>query len=422
MGILLDRLCKNAALLPGVELLAHQERLREMVKREPAVLAYWSTGAGKTLGAIAAGEEVEGDKTVVAPAALRTNFGKELGKFTDGRGNYLVRSYHAAAKHLPDAALTIFDESQRTGREGTSFSQLPGRVQGKALFLSGTPVRNHPEEFAPMLRALAADRGAPQTAEAFRKLFIGKRDARSLLQWVLGSKPRKEETLINTDRLAEMLRGRVDYQPAQGEFPDVEEEEIDVDMTDRQTQIYRTVAAKANPVLAYMVRRNLPPNKRQSAQLNAFMTAVRQAANNPAVYDVTLGGSVEQHSPKMQRAADEFLKRLKEDPDFKGVIYSNYRESGIDPMAALLASRGVPVARFHGSLTDPGPADFGSRRRGSGPEGHSAGPNPGAPLQRSPHPPGGRPGGPPPQPRPPAARETQGARPALFRSSGAGLG
>lgn len=348
---------KTAELLPDVELQEQQKRVAEKLKNEPAVLALHGLGSGKTLTGISAGERVPGLKSVVVPAPLRENFRKELGKYTvGGRANpdYDIRSYQAAAKDLPRAGLTIFDESQRMGRSESLFSKIPEKIRGKALFLTGTPVRNRPEEFVPLLKVLGQGRGAPKSTEEFKKRFLADvPQSRGFLGWLLGKPVKTEEQLVNRGELVNMLRGRVDYHPGSSQKPKVDAQTVDVDMTDRQTEIYHAVAGKLNPVLAFRVRRNLPLTKQQSRQLNSFMGGVRQVSNNPAAFDVTLEGEPERHSPKIRRIADDFLTAFKKDPEYhKGVIYSNYLDNGVRPVADLLHRQGISTAIFDGSKTD----------------------------------------------------------------------
>jgi superfamily II DNA or RNA helicase len=348
---------KEAALLPEVELQPQQERVVERLRHEPALLAYHALGSGKTLASIAAGEELEGPKTVVVPAALRENYAKELGKFTDVQPDhegYDIRSYNkAVAKGMPEAALTIFDEAHRMGRPGTQVSKLPEEAHGKVLFLTGTPVRNDPSEIVPLLKVLAQGRNPPGTHKAFRDKFIEQvvvQPSWWQRTWH-GAKPGMVERLRNQRDLRRLVKGRVDYHPLQGEFPRVEEEDVTVEMTPRQHQLYEAFLAE-DEGLAYKVKRNLPPSKTEATQLNAFLSAVRQLSNNPQAFDKTLTGSPVAHSPKLRRMLGEIYRGLENDPNFKAVVYSNYLESGIMPLAEALARKKVPAAIFTGGLDD----------------------------------------------------------------------
>lgn len=270
---------KQADLLPGTELAEQQKRVIERLKTEPGLLAYHGLGSGKTLASIASAENLGGNTNVIVPAALRENYRKELGKFVAGKAeNYNVTSYDQAAKlPLPPATLNVFDEAHRMGRDESAISRIPSKVQGKTLLLSGSPVRNKPNELVPLLRAIASDRPIPRSAQAFDQQFIGQQAIpRTFWQWIKGDEPKMETVLTNRDQLKQLLAGRVDYHPSRGEFPTKQTQTFEIPMTKPQDEMYRTFMS-SNPILYYKIRRNLPPSKTESRQLNAFLSAVRKS-------------------------------------------------------------------------------------------------------------------------------------------------
>jgi superfamily II DNA/RNA helicase len=106
---------------------------------------------------------------------------------------------------------------------------------------------------------------------------------------------------------------------------------------------------KKDPVLAYKVRKNLPPNKSESRNLNAFLAAVRQISNTPASYT---NDPVEiAAAPKLQSIVNHVIDKSG-DKGYKAVIYSNYLESGINPIKEALDAEGVSNATFSGKLND----------------------------------------------------------------------
>lgn len=348
---------KSADLQEDVKLQPHQERIQQKIQRDiPGLLVYHGLGSGKTLGSMAAGETVEGPKEVIVPAALRENYMAQLRRFVTDPKQYHIRSYDLAAQTegQPRAGITIFDEAQRMGRPEAKLSRLPELTHGKKLLLTGTPIRNEPSELVPILKAIAADRDIPRTGKEFDRRFIDRQKVTpGFLGRLFGKKEEVIENLKNRSKLKAILEGRVDYHPTTGAFPGVEEEHVDVDMTPQQTEMYNGLL-NSYPVVAHKVRRNLPPSKQESAQLNAFMSGVRQVSNNPRSYDTRLqnmpGDDVD-HSPKMTRMVEEIKSRA-EDPDFRGLIYSNYLDSGIIPVSRKLSSMGISNAVFTGDIGD----------------------------------------------------------------------
>lgn len=356
MGILRFALLqrKTASLTAATELQPQQERVREKIKQEPGLLVYHGLGSGKTLASIAAGEAIPGPKEVVVPAALRGNYRKELAKYLRGRPkDYHVESYDSAVSRgtMPESALTIFDEAQRMGREGTGVSQLGRKAQGKVLLLTGTPVRNEPNEILPLLRAIAPDRDLPGSARAFDERFIRKHQQwPGIIGWLRGIKGGVEKELVNQDELRSLFKGRVDYHPSAGDFPTTSTEDVNVDMSNPQQEIYEGLGHK-HPLIAYKVRHNLPPSKADATNLNAFLAGVRQVSNTPTPYQAQPDAGPFESSPKLNRMADEIQSRA-DNPHFKAVVYSNYLDGGIVPLAQHLNEQGIASRMFTGQLND----------------------------------------------------------------------
>lgn len=346
---------KLAKLKSSVELQPHQKRVVEKSQQQPGLLLYHGLGSGKTLSSIAIAESQKGNVNVVVPAALRENYKKELHKFI-GKvpSRYKVHSYeHAVGKGLSDANLTVFDESQRMGRSESNRSVLGRTAPGKKIFLSGTPIRNEPSEILPILHGLAPDRNPPSSTKAFNERYIEEHKVKPNFWGQLrGVKPGIERRLRNQGELSSLFRDRVDYHASSGEFPTTSHVQHTIPMSDRQTTIYRALTEK-NPILAYKIKKNLPPSKQESKQLNAFLSGVRQLSNDPGVLDTELAKlPPSTRSPKIRavvgRIAGEYAKKR----DYRAVVYSNYLKAGIKPVAEELQSAGMTVGVYTGELSD----------------------------------------------------------------------
>jgi hypothetical protein len=192
----------------------------------------------------------------------------------------------------------------------------------------------------------------PKTKEEFDRQFIEyKPRQQGWVDWIRGIDPGTEPALKNTAVLKQLMSGRVDYHPSTGEFPTKHEHDIEVNMSSPQTDLYRGLMA-TDPTLDYKVRHNLPPTKTEAIRLNSFLNAVRQVSNNPASYSTAFGGDPFEHSPKLKRMHSEIDKHVAADPKFRGVVYSNYLDSGIKPLASKLSAAGIPNAVFTGEIGD----------------------------------------------------------------------
>jgi SNF2 family DNA or RNA helicase len=345
---------KTADLKPDVELQEHQKRVTKKLKTAPGLLLYHGLGSGKTLSSIAPTEGMDTD--VVVPASLRENYKKELKKFTTTPDRRHVMSYEAAGKSLKpkgENSALVVDEAHRLGNAGTGRSQAilkaaPGYK--KRILLTGTPIRNHPYELAPLAHTIdPGDNTLPLDPKAFNAKFIAqeKVDPGFLKRYFLGVKPGVREKAQNLKDIRKAFHGKVDYyQPSQDNFPERRDRVVRVPMDTEQADIYNTVINKANPALARKIRDNFPLSKQESSDLNAFLTGPRIAANAPEVY----GG----HHPstKFLQALHDFQHEAKNNPDHKAVTYSNFVEGGVDPYAKMLDEAGIPHGVFKGGLSD----------------------------------------------------------------------
>lgn len=349
------------------ELQPHQERLVEKLRASGGVVADWGLGTGKTLGSIAAKDRLGVPADVIVPAPLQANYRKELQKHLgEEPDDVRIRSYEGAAKdnHVDPSGLVVFDEAHRGRNAGTGAAKLmdQARAAKYRLFLTGTPVYNSPADLAPLINAAAGRKVLPDDPNLFKQTFVGQTVEEAPL-WdrlkgrVLGhpihTEPRP--TLINRDRLVQATRGYVDFHRGGGAgFPDRIDEEHLVDMSPKQRELYTFAEGKMPWYLRAKIRAGLPMSKQESKELNAFQGALRQIANTPRGFAQDINDENEaEHSPKIQRVVDHLLDARKKDPNHRGVIYSNYLESGVHPLSRALTKAGVPHSVFTGDVSGP---------------------------------------------------------------------
>jgi len=355
-------LVKHGALKPNVQLQPHQAEAVARAANTPGQLLNWGLGSGKTLGAIAVAEKKGGNVLVVTPASLRENFRQQLKKFVtaDRVFAYTVISYDEFRRD-PEGWISrvrpnvvIADEYHRlrndTPRE--PFERVRARVPF-LLGLTGSLINNHPTEIVPLVN-LVADKPVFKSIRDFENAHIDKQKTPvSLLARLRGVKPGTVEKIKKPGELKEKLAPFVHRFTGTPEFkrhvPKVQEEVVEVQMTPRQEQVYRGLQTM-NPILAYKIRHNLPPTKRELKDMNAFLVAARQVSNNPADFDKTLQGI--EHSAKLSKQVDELVAAAKRDKNFRAVVYSSFLSSGVDPVVNELQRRGVSAASFTGKLND----------------------------------------------------------------------
>lgn len=340
-----------------VSLQPHQERAIERLRRAPGVLLYHGLGSGKTISSIAAGARLGLDAHAVVPAALRENYRKELAK-VQPQTQFDVSSYDAFAKGPgADNRLLIADEGQRlrdpSSRRSVAMLAASQRA-AKRLVLSATPIQNTPEELAPIINTVAG-RSVLPLGPSFREHFVEEREVDpGFWARLKGVQPGVEQTIKNRGDLAKTVRGLVDYHPsATAGFPRTTYSHEEVEMDPRQRAVYRTVVGKMPKSFFHKMERNLPPSKSEAKNLNAFMTAARIVSNTPQPYQH--GMTPEEglaRSPKLLRALTNVRRGIAADPEHKALIYSNYLQGGVLPLASALRHHQVPFGLFTGGMSD----------------------------------------------------------------------
>jgi len=349
MGSFWNGFKKQAELKDSVELKPHQTRTVNRLKTSPGVLVYHGLGSGKTLTSLAATQGIDTD--VVVPASLRENYKKEVKKFTDNH-NPNVMSYEKFIKeeHIPGGNLVV-DEAHMLGRiESERAKKLIENADKykKRILLTGTPVRNHPSELAPLLSVVRGDKEIPTDQTKFKEQYVKEitTNPNFFQKAFLGRTPSTTYDIKNQDKFRKLIKGFVDYHEGSVEdFPSVTTEEIKVSQTPEQKKMYSFMLDQVNPALRDKIRAGLPPSKQEAKQLNSFLTGVRQVSNST----VPFGGK---EQPKIERAVEEIKKRREEDPNFKAVVYSNFVEAGIEPIAKKLDEEGITYGKFIGGISD----------------------------------------------------------------------
>jgi hypothetical protein len=342
----------------------HQDRTVEKLLASHGVVAIHGTGTGKTRTAIQAIDAIGNPARVVVPAALRENFHKEVAKHTTGPfPETNVQSYEKAVSDgklgpvFTPNETAVFDEAQRGRNAGTSTSELLRQAQQARdrLLLTATPLYNNASDIAPLINAARGQDTLPTDPQKFNKQFIGTREVDpGLLRRIFGADMGHEPALINRQRLVDAAKGYVDvHSNTTDGFPAKEEHHIDVPMSDRQYDTYRYHEDALPFWTRWKIKANLPLSKAESNNLNMFNSGLRQAANTPRAYDASMtDDDEEEHSPKLRAIADNIAKMKAADPNYRGLVYSNYLDAGLNPVHRMLARRGIQAGLFHGGVNE----------------------------------------------------------------------
>lgn len=355
---------KTSALL--TELQPHQQRLIDKMRASGGLLVAHGMGSGKTLSSIAVADALGLTPDVVAPAALQANYEKEMIKHLGARPEGTrVRSYEKAVRDgdINANGLVIMDEAHRARNTGTAVSDTIARQAGNAkarMLLTGTPVYNQPSDIANLLNTAAGRELLPSDPAQFRKMFVGEQEVKAPI-WdrirggIFGHNVNSMVPVLkNRQRLIDAATGYVDvHKGGVGEyFPERIDESHDVPMSNSQWDAYRFHEGQMPWYLQAKVRSGLPLNKQESKDLNAFQGALRQVANTPRPYMANMTDEEEvAQAPKIQKMVEHIQKMRAENPNHRGVMYSNFLEAGLNPLSRSLTQAGIAHNVFTGDIS-----------------------------------------------------------------------
>jgi len=343
--------------------------LKKLDKTHGLLLAH-GTGTGKTMTFLAAVEQAQkrsktGRSLIISPASLTSNVDKEVNKhhMKIDMSRVDVMSYDEASRNSQKLQknkyiLAIADEAQKLRNVDTQrHTNLSGIIEGAdyRVLATATPSYNHVANIAPLVNIAAGGKQIlPEDKKVFDAKYISKKEeAAPFMKRIFGAPSKEVESLKNKDDLKSRLNAYVDYYnvkddpEAESHFPTENVKTVDVDMSPQQHQLYKYMEGKLPWPIRLKVRTGMPMSKKESAQLNAFSSGVRQVSNSTKAFMP----KYQDPTPKMKAAADSVQKAMKTNKNFRGIAYSNYLTSGLDDYSTELNKRGISNAIYSGKLT-----------------------------------------------------------------------
>ena len=360
--------CRSKA----VSLYPYQRSVAAWFKSHPSqkgLLVQFGTGTGKTLLAANLASMMLKEGTVsrvlvITPTSLIENFKKAIrqcsGHSTISEDDYLLESYgrmvnmlkarkdikgtrdravkEAIAKKYPDVGwlrpvniedtLLIIDEAHNLKNKDSQRTKALLQIARSAkhvLLLTATPFVNSVADIAPLMRMIVKDTKLklwPVEHTAFKQRYM--------------EKPMAYRRAVK-NHIAYL------YKDERGLKPHVVRHIRKVDLKKEQVDMIRAIRKEMGEELAKLLRAYLREEKqlrgKDLTRLNAFLVRIRQVAN-------TLHGEC---SPKVAA----LVEKVKEGPK-PAVIYSEFKDKGVETVMACLKKEGVPkdkIAYFHGGLS-----------------------------------------------------------------------
>jgi len=376
---------KTANLKPEVVLRQHQQNAVERInKKDGSLLLSHATGSGKTVTAIAAFEKLkqEGKASkalIVTPASLRENFAEAgVKKFTtdkyvifgnqqenqgkDGRyvdpDTYAEKDipYHIVsydmykkdpAKYIRAAGAdtVIYDEIHRAKNEATNVTKTIKEARPlhrNFIGLTGSIVSNSPADIVPLIDAMTQGKHKLGSKALFESRFLeidknGKKIIKNKGMVRAQTAPYIDHVEVEDLKLSPPPKKVV--------------ETIKVPMSKHQEDLYRYMIDQLDPITKAKIRYGIGKKLNQREINNVFsqLMATRQLSNyvKAANPDITEEESLVD-SPKMQRALEEVEKHIKQTPDAKVIVGTQFINSGVKPLQYHLKQRGYDPAVFIG--------------------------------------------------------------------------
>lgn len=352
------------------QLQKHQEEALKQLDKENGVLVHHSTGSGKTrlmLEAMARAQKKnkEGRILFVAPASLTSNIEKERLKhgIKLDMSRVDIHSYEKATNEVDNLKknkylLAVADEAHRLRNSGTQRTKAMSQLFAKAdkrLLATATGQYNHMADISPLVNIAANEKVLPEDRrEMLARYTRTKKNKNTLIGRLLNRDPGETVKVHNHEELKGILQKYVHHydvkdDPSQADkFPTKSEKIVEVPMSSAQTRMYKFVEGDIPWLTKMKIRNNLPLDKKEKGNLNAFSSGIRQASN--ATRHLSKKGDGD-YTPKIRKAVETVKKKMAEDPHYRGLVYSNYLEAGVHEYSKHLTENGIDHHIYTGGLT-----------------------------------------------------------------------
>ena len=345
---------------PTEGLMPHQQRIVDKLKKDDqeGLILMHGLGSGKTRSSIEAYKALGLPAEVVAPAALKENYRKEIKKWI-GKDpkNLNIHSQQEIARNGlqgDDLAgkLLIVDEAHRMRNEGSKlYDALSKAHPEKRVLLSGTPIYNHPGDIAKLVNMASGMKLLPESKRMFEERYISRTQVpNTWMNKLRGITAGEHISLKNKDELKGIFGKYIDYHAGNSEgFPTMSSETVRVPMADKQKALYGAMMKEIPWILRKKIEMGLAPDRRELDKLIPFLTGARMISNGTYGFEQDQSKAV---SPKIQKAFEYLKSNIDKDKDYKALIYSNYLDSGVNPYKKMLDEAKIPYGEFSGAVKD----------------------------------------------------------------------
>ena len=301
----------------------------EFIKNHFGLILYHSMGSGKTITSLAMVYQFPYDIIIISTKASRKNFKDDIKKMNLETKRFLILTYQKAIQLIINKKLSfennsiIVDEAHHL-RSGTKLQTMLMHELIKAkklVLLTGTIFYNSLVDLSVLVNLIKKDEVLPETNKEFKFFFYDE----------------TYEIPTNVDDFIKRIRGSISYykKNLDKHYPTSIVEYIKVDMSNIQISEYRHYLKK---ILSLDNIQHIDYSILDKRKVNNFLSITRQLSN-------TVNNS--SNSPKILEIFQYVNSHAK-----PAVVYSNFINNGVLPLAELLQKNNIKYAIYYGEQTE----------------------------------------------------------------------
>lgn len=322
----------------AVKLKPYQELPVEFMKNNYGLILFHSTGSGKTLTSLVSLYNFNKKIIIIGPKSSRKAFNDEISRLNYDITRFEMFSYNKIKKMIYDDInifvdkCIIVDEAHHLRSETRDNIMLASVLQlsYKVMLLTATPIVNYPNDIANLVNIAKKGDILPIDKDLFNFLYFDE----------------DKLELLNENLLKTKLSGCISYYEKKdnGDYPTTEMIYKKIIMNKQQIDAY------GQYVKRFIYNYQVPASTNlydihfenlKKSQKNSFFAASRQISN-------TVNGSVE--SPKIIEIFKVITEAIK-NKETPIVVYSNFLENGIYPIAKLCNNNDINYNMITGNTS-----------------------------------------------------------------------
>jgi superfamily II DNA or RNA helicase len=323
-----------------IKLNPHQIIPVQYIRNNYGLILFHSPGSGKTITALSMALQFPSHEVlVITTKSSVKNFNDDIKKI-NFKSNIIFFTYkkfiseYSSNINLCLNKFVIIDEAHRLRNETRDMLFIISAVQSayRLVLLTATPIINYPSDISVLINMVKKIEVLPSDKKLFEFYYMNE----------------EEGTLINKEMIISKLSGGISYYEnvSLGDFPRSIEEIIHVEMCPEQMLEYKKYVGqiilekKIINIDTDVRLTDLAVNYKllDKKKKNSFLSATRQLSNVINKFTIT---------PKIKKIID----KIKSGP-FPAIVYSNYLDYGVFPIAKQLEIEGIGHKIISGTTTE----------------------------------------------------------------------